>query len=525
MSIAYLSAGAGNGTETNAAALNLACPATVNANDILVAHVVHLSTTTAPSTPAGWTLLHGPVNLGVATIAGRAWVFGKLAAGTEDGTNVNFGTAGGTAGRYGRIYSFSGYVSGTLAEVVLGFSDIPDDADPQMPTVTTTITGGLAVALVAQDDNNSVAAATGATGGTWTEPVAEYVNTAIGAQGCMAQLQVSTPTADPGTITGGAAATQNDQCSVIGFEIRPQVPVVPTIVPVDPANLSLSGVTATAGGTGAVVAAVDPATLGVVGIDSSLAGTALAVPADPAILSLAGVEVGAGSQPAALFVTVDPAVLDLAGLDVAPAGSGVASITVDPATLDLAGLDATPAGTGTATLSVDPATLTLAGLDVGLVSDVALIAVDPAVVVLTGGEAQSQSTVVASVDPALLDLAGNEVGLVGEVVSIPVDTAVVVLVGPEPALAGEGQAVAPVDPAVLVITGMEGNGSGSGGVVLTVDPGPMILVGPDADASPFIADLNPIHMEYRERGWHGDYREIDRHAVISEPARHVEFQE
>lgn len=230
MAIAFSSAGAGNGTETNLAALKLTCPAVVSAGNILIAHVIHLNTTTTPTTPEGWTKLYP-----VATIAylgseepyeGRAWVFGKIAAGTEGLTEIDFGTAGGTSGRYGRIYRFSGRESGTIGELVPGesFSNIGHETDPQMPTVTTTVTGALAVALVAQDDNNTIAAAEGATGGTWAEALAEYVSTTIGAQGCMCQLQTCTPTADPGTVTGGEAATQNDENSVIGFEIRPSKP-------------------------------------------------------------------------------------------------------------------------------------------------------------------------------------------------------------------------------------------------------------------------------------------------------------
>ncbi len=98
MAVAYASAGAGAAAETNGATLSLTCPAVVNAGDVLIAHVVHLGTTTAPTYPTGWTHLHGPVGLS-ASPTGRVWVFGKLAVGNEDGTGVSFGTAGGTNGR------------------------------------------------------------------------------------------------------------------------------------------------------------------------------------------------------------------------------------------------------------------------------------------------------------------------------------------------------------------------------------------------------------------------------------------
>ncbi|MGH6690501.1 MAG: hypothetical protein ACREF4_07470, partial [Gammaproteobacteria bacterium] len=223
--IAYKSQDAGAGTETNGATLNVPCPATVDANDILIAHVIHTGTGTAPSTPSGWSLLHGPANVGT-TATARHWVFGKLAVGDEDGTNIDFGTAGGTNGRAGRIYSFSGYSSGTLADVVpsASFSAIAHATDPQGPSVTTTVEGALAVACFCQDDNNTGAAIAGMSGGTWTEPVAEYSNATWGPQGIVLYINVCTPTANPGTVSGGAQVATNDESGTIGFEIRSQVP-------------------------------------------------------------------------------------------------------------------------------------------------------------------------------------------------------------------------------------------------------------------------------------------------------------
>lgn len=228
MAIAYKASGTLAETETSGAALSPTCPATVDANDILVAHVVHLNITTTPATPSGWTLIYGPANLGTGTAVGRAWLFGKLAVGNEDGAAVAFGTTGGTSGRFARVRSFSGWVSGTLADVIPAsqMSDIPSESAIPLPTVTTTIAGGLAVAFLVQDDNNALAAASGESGGSWTEPIADDVDTAIGAQGYVFGIQVCTPTADPGTVTGGTANATTDEGSSIGIEIRPSVPVV-----------------------------------------------------------------------------------------------------------------------------------------------------------------------------------------------------------------------------------------------------------------------------------------------------------
>lgn len=279
MAIAYKSSGAGAGTETSGAALNLACPATVDANDILIAHVMHTGTTTAPSTPSGWSLLYGPANVGT-TATARHWCFGKLADGSEDGASISFGTAGGTNGRAGRIYSFSGYAAGSLADVVpaASFSDIPHATDPQGPSVTTTVAGAVAVALMCQDDNNTPPAITGMSGGTWAEN-AEYVNATWGPQGIQMSINTCTPTADPGTVSGGAQVATNDEAGTIGFEIRPEVPSISGTgsLTAQSSGADGAGASASLSTDGAIAAQV--ATLGGAGLSTSLGTGALAAQA------------------------------------------------------------------------------------------------------------------------------------------------------------------------------------------------------------------------------------------------------
>jgi len=222
LAIAYKSAGAGAVTEASGGALSPVCPATVDANDILIAHVGFEGTSATPDTPAGWTLLGGPYTI---ESAHRHWIFGKLAAGTEDGAAVAFGTPAITTVRVARVYSFSGWVSGTITQNVpaVSFAHLSHATDPQMPTVTTTIAGALAVACTFQADDNPQASATGESGGDWVEAVAEYVQSATTPDTAL-HIQTCTPTANPGTVTGGTVATLNDPCGVIGFEIRPSVP-------------------------------------------------------------------------------------------------------------------------------------------------------------------------------------------------------------------------------------------------------------------------------------------------------------
>lgn len=242
MAIAYKSAGAGASTETSGAALSPTCPATVDAGDILIGHVFWEETTTAPSTPSGWTLLAGPYVIQL-TIA-RHWVFGRIADGTENGASVAFGSPAVTTQRGARIYSFSGRVSGGVVQIVNGFAHTSNSNDPTAPNVTTTRAGALAVLLVGQNDNNAFSSFTGETGGNWTEAVAEY--TAGLTPGLALGIQTCTPTNDPGTVTGGSDNTLNDPAGVIGFQILDQDPQTATATGLASATVTVVRVAAPA---------------------------------------------------------------------------------------------------------------------------------------------------------------------------------------------------------------------------------------------------------------------------------------
>jgi hypothetical protein len=219
VAITYASQGDGVSTETSSAALSPLCPATVTAGQILIAHVFWEGTTSAPSDPSGWTPLSGPHV--IETTIARHWVYGRIADGSEDGSAVAFGAPAVTTQRAARIYSFNGRVSGAIADLVRGFAPTSHATDPQMPSVTTTVAGSLAVALVAQNDNNAFASPTGESGGDWVEGVAEY--TVALTPGLSLGIQTAAM-ASVGTISGGSMATTNDPCGVIAFEIRDSVP-------------------------------------------------------------------------------------------------------------------------------------------------------------------------------------------------------------------------------------------------------------------------------------------------------------
>ncbi len=224
MAVAPKGQGAGVSTETSGAALSPQCPATVDAGDVLILHVYWEGTTSAPSPPGDWVLLNpGGAAFVIQSTIGRQWFYGKIAAGTEDGAAIACGAPAVTTQRGARIYSYSGRVSGAIADLIGGITHTSHATDPQGPSVTTPIAGALAVALVAQNDNNTIGAFTGQSGGTWNETVAEYV--AALTPGLMLQAQHCTPTSDPGTVSGGTFNTANDPVGVIGFYIRPSATV------------------------------------------------------------------------------------------------------------------------------------------------------------------------------------------------------------------------------------------------------------------------------------------------------------
>jgi len=200
MAITYKSQGGGVSTETSGAALSPLCPAT------------------APSPPGDWTILGSSPYVIETTIA-RHWVYGKIAAGTEDGAAVACGSPAVTTQRGARIYSFAGRVAGTITELVTGFAHLSHATDPAMPTVTTTLAGALAVALVAQNDNNTFGNPTGESGGDWVEALATEFSANL-TPGFSMGICSATPTGNPGTISGGTIATTNDPVGVIGFQIK-----------------------------------------------------------------------------------------------------------------------------------------------------------------------------------------------------------------------------------------------------------------------------------------------------------------
>lgn len=395
MAIAYKSQGAGVSTQTSGAALSPACPAVVDAGDILIGHVFWEGTATAPSTPSGWELLYGPAV--VQSTIGRHWVFGKVAAGTEDGTTVAFGNPAVTTQRAARIYSFSGRISGTILELVNGFSETSHATDPQMPTVITTEADNLAVALIAQNDNNTAGNATGETGGNWTEAVAEYV--AALTPGLMLQIQTCVPTANPGTVTGGTVATTNDPVGVIGFQIRQQLAAI--TMPADGTSFVVTGTDASLEHSYTIIA--ETAAVAVAGQDASLeAGREIA--AEVGAIAVTGTD---ASLEYARTISAEAASFALTGTDATLrrgygllAESGSVSITGQDTSLE-AGRE----------ITAEAGALAIAGNDAALERGYSIVA-ESGSIVLTGTDSSLEAGRVVQAELGATLLSGSDASLV-----------------------------------------------------------------------------------------------------------------
>jgi len=217
MAIAYKSAGPGAATNSLGSPLVVQAPATVDANDILLLHAWHDDTVIdlAP-TSGGWTLIAGPYDG-----PGRDWVWGKIAAGNEDSANYTMQTGQNTAVRIARIYSFSGYEGGAIADLITGVSTeggsgatISDD------DVTTPVDGCDAINLyICNIGETWTPTNTGVSGGTWVENVDQF-STLLGGDGTIA-IQTC-ELALVGTIGGGSRVRGgSSNWRMIGFSIRP----------------------------------------------------------------------------------------------------------------------------------------------------------------------------------------------------------------------------------------------------------------------------------------------------------------
>jgi hypothetical protein len=234
VAVAFATAGAGAGTTSST--VNVPYPTGIGAGDTLVAHVL-TKIGTAIATPSGWTLISSGVP---GDGSGFHAAFLKAATGSESGSLSVSTTDSEFIGVFGRMYRFTGANASEGAGQESG-----EDSTVADRTVTTSGADRLAVNLLAIEDNVTVAAFTGMTGGTWAEAVGAYETTTGGD----ATLQIQTADmAAAGTINGGTQTLVNSESyHVIGFALVAGTP---------PITVSAAAL-ATASGTPPTISLVD----------------------------------------------------------------------------------------------------------------------------------------------------------------------------------------------------------------------------------------------------------------------------
>lgn len=204
------SAGAGDGGTGGTVAPGY--PASIAAGDLLFLVVAIRNLSETATTPAGWSLVSGPVDT-VGSV--RGYLFKKVANGSESGTLTV--TVSGSVERAARIYRVTGANStesvATLADVGSVILDVG---------VTTTGADRLALNFIMSNGTTSgVGAFAGQTGGTWTKPIVSYEFSGTN----NIQLDVdSADMASAGTIDGGSIDyTTPSQEVVIGLAAKSDV--------------------------------------------------------------------------------------------------------------------------------------------------------------------------------------------------------------------------------------------------------------------------------------------------------------
>jgi hypothetical protein len=124
-------------------------------------------------------------------------IYYKIASGAESGNvTVGFTTDPATV-KMARIFRFRNTVNPSFSNHTIGFGT---DNTIELPTISATQGNSLLVSFIAVGDDNTIAAATGATGATYTEPTPEFT-TSAGTDGCLGINIATIPSAT--TVSGG----------------------------------------------------------------------------------------------------------------------------------------------------------------------------------------------------------------------------------------------------------------------------------------------------------------------------------
>ena len=216
---------AGTGASADALSLNVPYPSTVIQNNLLLCHVTQRDSTHPVNTPSGWDVISSMIDN---TFTIVAYLYGKIATGSESGNLALTCGGSGTISIGARIYQVRGNATTSYYESVsnAGIGDATStifDAD-----VRTLGPGRLALNFISDSGVTGIGDFTGETGGDWTEAVAEYTDGAITPTVQIQLQQAAMPIA--GFIGGGSMASGGGQYITIGVAIKPfSLPISPQL--------------------------------------------------------------------------------------------------------------------------------------------------------------------------------------------------------------------------------------------------------------------------------------------------------
>jgi hypothetical protein len=192
--------GGGGGPE-----LNASCPATVNAGDFLIAHVVVRAASANPTinsvVAGGWTQEYHDTSANITQA-----VFYKIADGTEDGATVAFAGTNpdgeGGFGAFARVHRISGVALAAMFESGGGLTGT--DTSIEYIDVVTGGDNRLFCLFIGVSDDNVVGDVSGESGAAIAKAVADYTTTTGG--DATLSFQIATVATGGTTVTGGSAS-------------------------------------------------------------------------------------------------------------------------------------------------------------------------------------------------------------------------------------------------------------------------------------------------------------------------------
>jgi FlaG/FlaF family flagellin (archaellin) len=206
--VTFVSAGAGSGTTGTP---KPKYPTGIQSGDLILLQVTIQDTTTAPTTPDGFTALYSADS----TNTGRQWIYYKFTTGAEPKSLTI--SISGSVTKMARMYAFSNVSPSSFAEDTSFGSGTGSTINAQ--SVSTDSDSRLAVSFVFVGDNNAVGSFVGETGGDWIEAVSEF-KTSSGSDGCI-QLQIAAM-ATAGQLAGGSyTMSASDPWGVRAFSLVP----------------------------------------------------------------------------------------------------------------------------------------------------------------------------------------------------------------------------------------------------------------------------------------------------------------